>query len=133
MENRVINGQNVRYARKNARNDLGGCARILRASSERWRLQLNYCSAIALGNTQQLQVRWDNDPEFWRDPLVACRSDDEQVLAIRLQAKLLFCRESRSDKALRNIAVSTSKTYLPHPNDDLACSSLHDEIRFLRQ
>jgi hypothetical protein len=57
-------------------------------------LTLPQVRAFAVGNTRQLRVRWDNDPEFWRDLLVACRAGDERSLALlRRQAKLLFCGE----------------------------------------
>ena len=50
--------------------------------------------AIAFGNASQLRVRWDNDPEFWGDLLVACRGRDERAMAaLRRQGKLLFCGE----------------------------------------
>jgi hypothetical protein len=57
-------------------------------------LTLPQVRAIAMGNSQHLRVRWDNDPYFWGDLLVACRSADERVLAaVRRQGKLLFCGE----------------------------------------
>ena len=56
--------------------------------------KLSEVRAIALRNASQLRVRWDNDPEFWGDLLVACRAGDEQAIeAIRRQGKLLFCGE----------------------------------------
>jgi len=57
-------------------------------------LSLQQVRAIALRHTEQLRVRWEEDPEFWRDLLIACRADDEEDLAaIRRQGKLLFCGE----------------------------------------
>ncbi len=57
-------------------------------------LSLQQVRAIALRHTEQLRVRWDEDPEFWRDLLIACRADNEEDLAaIRRQGKLLFCGE----------------------------------------
>jgi hypothetical protein len=57
-------------------------------------LTVSQVRAIALANTGQLRVRWENDAEFWCDLLVACRAADERALAaIRQQAKLLFCGE----------------------------------------
>jgi hypothetical protein len=57
-------------------------------------LTLPQVRTIALGNAQQLRVRWDNNPEFWRDLLVACRAGDERAIAaVRRQGKLLFCGE----------------------------------------
>jgi hypothetical protein len=57
-------------------------------------LTVSQVRAIALANASQLRVRWENDPEFWCDLLVACQAGDERALApIRQQAKLLFCGE----------------------------------------
>jgi hypothetical protein len=57
-------------------------------------LTLSQVRAVALGNTSELRVRWDNDPEFWRDLLIACRAGESEDLGtIRRQAKLLFCGE----------------------------------------
>jgi hypothetical protein len=55
-------------------------------------LTLRQVRAIASICGQKLLVRWDDNPEFWRDLLIACRSGDEQALAaVRRQGKLLFC------------------------------------------
>ena len=55
-------------------------------------LTLPQVRAIALGHAAELRVRWDNDPELWRDLLVASRAgDSESLQAVRRQAKLLFC------------------------------------------
>jgi hypothetical protein len=57
-------------------------------------LSLPQVRAIAAGNAPELRVRWDNDPEFWRDLVIACREGDEQSIArLRRQGKLLFCGE----------------------------------------
>jgi hypothetical protein len=37
-------------------------------------LTLAQIRIIAIGNAQQLRLRWDYDPEFWRDLLVARRA-----------------------------------------------------------
>jgi hypothetical protein len=58
-------------------------------------LTVSQVRAIALGNSSQLRVRWDNNPEFWGDLLVACRAGDERAMAaLRRQGKLLFCGEA---------------------------------------
>jgi hypothetical protein len=55
-------------------------------------LTLPQIRAVAASNTQLLRVRWDNDPEFWGDLLVAARGSDERAMAaLRRQGKLLFC------------------------------------------
>jgi hypothetical protein len=57
-------------------------------------LSLSQIRAIASANTSELKVRWDNDPEFWRDLLIACRASDAPALAaVRRHAKLLFSGE----------------------------------------
>ena len=43
-------------------------------------LTVSQVRAIALSNASQIRVRWDNDPEFWRDLLVACRAGEERAL-----------------------------------------------------
>jgi hypothetical protein len=83
------------FARQSAREDLNvakvmfamtaGVAGIIAS------LSLSQIRAIASANTSELKVRWDSDPELWRDLLVAARAGDEQPLAaVRRQAKLLF-------------------------------------------
>jgi hypothetical protein len=58
-------------------------------------LSLSQIRAIASANASELKVRWDSDPELWRDLLVACREGDELPLAaVRRQAKLLFLTQS---------------------------------------
>jgi hypothetical protein len=86
------------FARQAAREDLSVAkAMFAMASPVASRiasLTLSQVRAIALGNTNQLRVRWDNDSEFWRDLLVACRAGESKDLAaIRRHAKLLFCGE----------------------------------------
>ena len=58
-------------------------------------LTLQQVRTIAIGNTQQqFRVRWDSDPQFWGELLVACRAGDERAMAaVRRQGKLLFCGE----------------------------------------
>jgi hypothetical protein len=57
-------------------------------------LTLPQVRTITLGNTHRLRVRWDSDPEYWGDLLVACRGRDEPAMAaLRRQGKLLFCGE----------------------------------------
>jgi hypothetical protein len=57
-------------------------------------LTVSQVRIIAHDNVRELRVRWDNDPEFWRDLLMAARANDEGALAsIRQQAKLLFAGE----------------------------------------
>ncbi len=57
-------------------------------------LTLPQIRAVAARNTQLLRVRWDSDPEFWVDLLIASRGSDERVIAaLRRQGKLLFCGE----------------------------------------
>jgi hypothetical protein len=57
-------------------------------------LTVSQVRVIALGNASQLRVRWDNDPEFWCDLLVTCRTEDQGAIAtIRRYGKLLFCGE----------------------------------------
>jgi hypothetical protein len=57
-------------------------------------LTVSQVRAIAVANASQIRVCWDNDPEFWGELLVACRSGDEKALvAIRRQGKLLFLGE----------------------------------------
>jgi hypothetical protein len=49
---------------------------------------------VAAGNTRLFRGRWDSDPEYWGDLLVASRENDKQAMAaLRRQGKLLFCGE----------------------------------------
>ena len=57
-------------------------------------LTLPQVRTITVANTHRLRVRWDSQPEFWGDLLVACRGRDERAMAaLRRQGKLLFCGE----------------------------------------
>jgi hypothetical protein len=83
------------FARQSAREDLN-VAKVMFAMTADVAgliasLYLSQIRAIASANTSELKVRWDNDPELWRDLLIAARAGDEQPLAaVRRQAKLLF-------------------------------------------
>jgi hypothetical protein len=86
------------FARQSAREDVNVAKAMFAMTSTVASLiaslTLTQVRTIAVGNTGELRVRWDNDPELWRDLLIASRSDESQVLAaIRRQAKLLFCGE----------------------------------------
>jgi len=86
------------FARQAAREDINVAKAMFAMTSPVARrmasLTLQQVRTIALGSTQHLRVRWDGDPEFWRDLLIACRTGDEQAMAaMRRQAKLLFCGE----------------------------------------
>jgi hypothetical protein len=57
-------------------------------------LTLPQIRAVAASNARLLRVRWDSDPEFWGELLVASRGSDERAMAaLRRQGKLLFCGE----------------------------------------
>jgi len=57
-------------------------------------LTLPQIRAMAASNARLLRVRWDSDPEFWGELLVASRGSDERAMdALRRQGKLLFCGE----------------------------------------
>jgi len=57
-------------------------------------LTLPQVRTVAADNTRLLRVRWDSDPEYWGDLLVASRGSDERAMAaLRRQGKLLFCGE----------------------------------------
>jgi hypothetical protein len=84
------------FARQAAREDVNVAIAMFAMTSAVVRLiaslTVSQVRVIALRNASQLQVRWDNHPDFWRDLLVACRAGDEQALvALRRQGKLLFC------------------------------------------
>jgi hypothetical protein len=86
------------FARQAAREDLNVAKVMFAMTSAVVRLiaslTVSQVRAIAFGNASQLRVRWDDDPEFWCDLLVACRAGDERAIeAIRRQGKLLFCGE----------------------------------------
>jgi hypothetical protein len=58
-------------------------------------LNMSKVKSIAATHAHELRIRWDEDPEFWRDLLLACRSADEESLDdLRRHAKLLFCGET---------------------------------------
>ena len=86
------------FARQSAREDVNVAKAMFAMTSTVASLiaslSLTQVRAIAVGNTSELRVRWENDPELWRDLLIASRSGDaEGLAAIRRQAKLLFCGE----------------------------------------
>jgi hypothetical protein len=86
------------FARQSAREDVNVAKTMFAMTSTVASLiaslTLAQVRAIAVGNTGELRVRWDNDPELWRDLLIASRSGESEALAaIRRQAKLLFCGE----------------------------------------
>jgi len=87
------------FARQAAREDVNVAKAMFAMSSPLVRLiaslTVSQVRAIALGNASQLRVRWDDDPEFWCDLLVASRAGDQRAIeAIRRQGKLLFCGET---------------------------------------
>lgn len=54
-------------------------------------LTMQQVRAIAVAGTQALRIRWDDDPKFWRELLLALRDEDASALAtLRREAKLLF-------------------------------------------
>lgn len=54
-------------------------------------LTMQQVRTIATGGAQALRIRWDDDPKFWRELLLAAREEDEGTLAmLRREAKLLF-------------------------------------------
>jgi hypothetical protein len=86
------------FARQTAREDVNVAKAMFAmtspVASRIASLTLPQVKTIAVRNTQQLRVRWDNDPEFWGDLIVACRAGDERaIVALRHQGKLLFCGE----------------------------------------
>ena len=86
------------FARQTAREDLNVAKAMFGMTSSVASLiaslTLPQIRAIAASNTRLLRVRWDRDPEFWGDLLVASRGSDERVVAaLRRQAKLMFCGE----------------------------------------
>jgi hypothetical protein len=57
-------------------------------------LTLAQVRAIALANPDALTVRWSDNPELWRELLLAARDGDDAALeALRHHAKRLFCGE----------------------------------------
>jgi hypothetical protein len=86
------------FARQSAREDVNVAKAMFAMTSTVANLiaslTLMQVRAIAVGNSSELWVRWNNDPELWRDLLIASRSGESQALAaIRRQGKLLFCGE----------------------------------------
>jgi len=86
------------FARQAAREDVNVAKAMFAMTSAVVRLiaslTVSQVRAIALGNASQLRVRWDSNPKFWADLLVACRAGDERAMAsLRRQGKLLFCGE----------------------------------------
>jgi hypothetical protein len=86
------------FARQVAREDVNVAkamfAMTSQVASRIASLTLHRVRAIAMSDAQQFRVRWDNDPDFWRDLLIAGRAGDEQAMAaIRRHGKLLFCGE----------------------------------------
>jgi hypothetical protein len=83
------------FARQSAREDVNVAKAMFAMTSAVaslvGSLSLSQIRAIASANTSELKVRWDDDPAFWRDLLIACRASDAPALAaIRRHAKLLF-------------------------------------------
>ena len=83
------------FARQSAREDVNVAKAMFAMTTDVANLiaslTLTQIRAIASVNVSELKVRWDSDPELWRDLLIACRAGDEQSLtAVRRQAKLLF-------------------------------------------
>jgi hypothetical protein len=86
------------FARQSAREDVNVAKAMFAMTTDVASLiaslSMSQIRAIASANTSELKVRWDSDPEFWRDLLVACREGDEQSIArLRRQGKLSFCGE----------------------------------------
>jgi hypothetical protein len=84
------------FARQSAREDVSVAKTMFAMTSQvadlMASLTLAQVRAIAAGNSRELRVRWDQDPQFWRGMLLAVLTGDEQALGeLRLQAKLLFC------------------------------------------
>ena len=92
------------FARQTAREDVNAAKAMFAMTSPVANLivslTLPQIRGVAASNTRLLRVRWDSDPEFWGDLLVASRGSDERaVAALRRQGKLMFCGELiESDK-----------------------------------
>lgn len=57
-------------------------------------LTMQQVRTIAIEGSRFLRIRWDDEPQFWRDLLICAREGDEAALtALRRDAKLLFCGE----------------------------------------
>jgi len=54
-------------------------------------LTLQQIWTIARRDSRCVRIRWANDPQFWRDVLVAAQAGDERRLAqLHLHAKLIL-------------------------------------------
>ena len=52
---------------------------------------------LAIESAKSLRLRWDNHPRLWRELLLAAREPDDAALeALRREAKLHFCGESKA-------------------------------------
>jgi len=57
-------------------------------------LSMQQVRRLAIESAKYLRIRWDNDPRFWRELLIAAREPDETALErVRREAKLHFCGE----------------------------------------
>lgn len=57
-------------------------------------LTMQQVRTIAVEGSRFLRIRWDDEPQFWRELLICAREGDEAALtALRRDAKLLFCGE----------------------------------------
>jgi hypothetical protein len=57
-------------------------------------LTMQQVRTIAIEGSRFLRIRWDDEPQFWRELLICAREGDEAALtALRRDAKLLFCGE----------------------------------------
>lgn len=57
-------------------------------------LTMQQVRTIAVEGSRYLRIRWDNEPQFWRELLICAREGDEAALTeLRRDAKLLFCGE----------------------------------------
>jgi hypothetical protein len=58
-------------------------------------LTLPQIRMVAAGNTRLFRVRWDSDPEYWGDLLVASRENDKQAMAaLRRQGQTTILRRT---------------------------------------
>ncbi len=57
-------------------------------------LTMQQVRTLAVASAKCLRIRWDNDPRFWRELLIAAREPNEAALEkLRREAKLHFCGE----------------------------------------
>jgi hypothetical protein len=57
-------------------------------------LTMQQVRRLAVESAKCLRMRWDNQPRFWRELLIAAREPDEAALErLRHEAKLHFCGE----------------------------------------